>query len=1207
MNELEPIELEIAMRTETAEQNADRLSGELTDLDQSVNRGRQNFERMNRQLAQFSRVMGQYTSTVSKATESQEAYTEMLREMNDKAGSSAKSTAYLNKSVKEMAGDMTTFVVTSESGMSRLANSIPRVAKAVEKLRTENAGLATSGKQATPVWKQLIGALFSWNTVLSVGITLLTVYGKEIGDWLAGVIQGGRQIDGLKMRMEALNKAFEGTEFQKARKDILQLRSDFELARKGIADKEYALQQYNKTLGDVMGRTNDFARAEQNLINKGDAYIQMMFYKSAANAALEMNEEVIKNETKKINLTNEWHAAIKKVKNEIARKQATTTSLDGLDFTNKGTAQQIAMVQKRVGVLNGSYSMLGVLWGEAQEKFAKLQEESAKLDGKTKEIEETATALYNSLNGKFQDIAGMFNFNLTDDDTTPDTKKTTDAYRQLLDQLAALDREYAHQTYDRNEQELKALREKFDKVRQAVKDFNADAGNSLKIPLGGLDSLQTKAEESLRYRQETKALETELGEQRKLFERYEALKTKIGKTEADKRLQAELDGYADYGQRLQAEINRLQTTSDGNGLTAEQSERYQMLISELKRYSEEQERLFQDQLADLLNYEQTRTALIETYQEKRAKLLEQGEDVAAEELRQRHEKELADLDDNNAQKLASYRELFEGIRQLTVREARIVIANARKLIDTVQMSAEMKAKILRQIQQAEETLNRQKTEDVMQVAESVGHLAEAFEDLGNSIGASGLGEAGSALSAIARNMGNLTKALNFNENTSKGERISTGIAAAGSMISTIASATARRRQAEEEYYLSVLGFQAQYNAGLVEQMRLQSILGENSFVKDYAGRVRDGLKAMTKANEEQQAAIAKLMEKGQVKSGQRNAVDWGTVGSMTASGAVLGATIGSVVPVIGNVVGAAVGAVVGFVGGLFAGKKKKDRFVGLLQEYPELIERSENGMLKVNIALAESLKANKLVNDETALILDNIIEWNRQLEESRKQIKEVITELSGQLGDNLKNDLVEAFKSGEDAALRMGESIEKVVENIISSMIFHQIFNDVFTQLEKEMAASQDIGGDGDWVDDFGRFYDAMQERSEAFNEAMEQARNKAKQHGFNTFKSEDESTENTLKGAVKGITAEQADLLAGQFGGLRLAQLETNRINKEGFANLYSETSRMVAVQLQIEINTRRTANNTEHLGAMKDTLKSIETEIKKPDGSLAGNGIRP
>jgi hypothetical protein len=62
--------------------------------------------------------------------------------------------------------------------------------------------------------------------------------------------------------------------------------SAFELAGKGVISKEAALIIYNETLGNSLGKTNDFNKAEQNFINKKGAYIEATAARAKAQALL---------------------------------------------------------------------------------------------------------------------------------------------------------------------------------------------------------------------------------------------------------------------------------------------------------------------------------------------------------------------------------------------------------------------------------------------------------------------------------------------------------------------------------------------------------------------------------------------------------------------------------------------------------------------------------------------------------------------------------------------------------------------------------------------------------------------------------------------------------------------------------------------------------------------------------------------------------
>ena len=353
-------------------------------------------------------------------------------------------------------------------------------------------------------------------------------------------------------------------------------------------------------------------------------------------------------------------------------------------------------------------------------------------------------------------------------------------------------------------------------------------------------------------------------------------------------------------------------------------------------------------------------------------------------------------------------------------------------------------------------------------------------------------------------------------------------------------------------------------------------------MSDYVGRIEDGVSAISIANDGLNAALENLRKKGRTVTGQRNAVDWGNVGK----GAAAGAALGSVVPVIGTIVGAIGGAILG----LFS-SKKKDNTTAILQEYPELVELTATGMQRINIALAESLIANKLVKGETAAILQNIIDWQKALEEAQEQINEVISELAGGLGDDLRNSLVEAFVAGEDAAVKMGDTVEGVLENVLSNFIFNQIFQTAFDELQKQMAASFDVGGDANWVDDFSRFFTSASALTDDFNAAMEAAQAEAAALGFSIFDSTDNP--NSLTGGIRReLTEETGSEMLGLFRGF----YDLTKINNQNLTAFLETEKQHVNVALEIlamntliEANTRQMVleiiKSNKHLESIDDT----------------------
>lgn len=1188
MADFEPIKIPFEIPIEQIKKDTKQVMESFTNTDKSVARAKAKFDRWVQSLLKGAKVTGdnvqvskQYTSVLAtlerRMKQAQDpkvvqAYVNAIAKLKAEVNALGQgATAMqpmkrqfdgLGNSINMITRDLPAFTYGAQMGFMAISNNIPILADEIGRLTAKNKELLESGQKTKPVWKQVVGSLLSWQTALSAGIVLLTVYGKEIGEWVSSLFKGKKAVDEFEESQEELRKSVAKsaaeilTKYEKMRKEWEDLGNSLKTKEQYVRNNQDAFNKLGVAISDVNGADNLF-------INKTEAFKSAILERAKATALAKVASKTYETYINKLQ-----EADVREKQPSLYEEW--TRSKDWYDrngrrvLLNKGALETADEMREEAESYRSEF-----------EKIVNLQTEAEK---KAREIMKTA--------------------GFEENDTNP-TSQIINTRKQLLEKIAALDTEYARKSFAKDQQELQALRDKFDKIREEVAKFNKNSKNKVKIDGSQLDTIQKNAESDLLYRQETARIEKQLTAEKKQYEDYEDYKTKFGKQEADKRYKNEIDTTKNYTDYLQSEIDKLKGKTEMSGV---EQERYSMLTKQLEDYNKEQQRLYDEQLEDLRSYEQKRLVLIEQFNEQYAQLLEDNKTSEAEILKEKHNEELAELDDAQIAKLNSYKALFDGIVALSLKELRIVLANAKKMLETEKMSSELRAKIEKQIAEVEASLNSKSLDDISLITKKVGELGGAFSELGESIGNSGLAEVGGLLSGLASNIDNVL--ISFDKSASKTDRIAAGIAGVVTVIDTIASAAAQRRKAEEEYYYSVLQLQNQYNLSLNEQLRLQAELKENIFLKDYVGRVKSGLKSLADASNKYNEALKELIGRGQAKTGLRNKISWKNVGKATAGGTAAGAAIGSIVPVIGTAIGAVVGGVVGFIGGLFGGKKKVPKYQHILREYPELIQKSEDGQLRLNRSLAEQLKSSKYVNKETEKILGNLLAWDDAIKKAREQVKAVIKELAGSLSQNLKNNLVEAFKSGEDAAKTMGKTVDEVIENILSSLIFNKIFSKAFEDLEKEMAASQDVGGDGSWLDDLSRFFETSKGLTDDFNKAMSAAQAEAKRRGFDVFSKtkKSQSSANSLKGAVRGITEQQADLLAGQFGGLRLTQLDTNKILRSSHTAYMAKIGESIRINKQIELNTRQTAENT---NGMREGFKAVETAVKQRSNTMKANGI--
>lgn len=120
----------------------------------------------------------------------------------------------LNVSVSQLAREMPAFANSVQTGFMAISNNLPMFFDEVEKIKVANKGLAASGQPTQSLFKQLAGSIFSVSSLLSIGVTLLTVYGAKVVEMLSGSQKTEEQLKKEAEAREALNKKKrEGAEF----------------------------------------------------------------------------------------------------------------------------------------------------------------------------------------------------------------------------------------------------------------------------------------------------------------------------------------------------------------------------------------------------------------------------------------------------------------------------------------------------------------------------------------------------------------------------------------------------------------------------------------------------------------------------------------------------------------------------------------------------------------------------------------------------------------------------------------------------------------------------------------------------------------------------------------------------------------------------------------------------------------------------------
>ena len=349
----------------------------------------------------------------------------------------------LANSINQLTREAPAFAVSLNTGFLALSNNIPVLYDEINKLRQANIELAKSGQPVKSVFGQLAGALFTWGTALSLGVTLLTLYGGTLIDSITGSKKKKEALEAEKKAIEEKTKAE-----QDARDAIAQVQA-IEVSRSQILletaknvtlsykQRVAAVKELQERYPDYLGHLSkeqilagDTAKAEEDLnqalINRGKALAAQKFLQTNLEKQLSTQIERTKLNEKKFKLDTQADVQNGKIVNGVQQLKVTTD------------LQKQAIIQKRdaeIKANNASVTGLNErlrLLRNEQDAFLMVYNENAKyLDV----VHETTKAIKDQNREKINSV-GTFGLSREQDTALERLKQLKQALEITRDQTA---------------------------------------------------------------------------------------------------------------------------------------------------------------------------------------------------------------------------------------------------------------------------------------------------------------------------------------------------------------------------------------------------------------------------------------------------------------------------------------------------------------------------------------------------------------------------------------------------------------------------------------------------------------------------------------------------------------------------------------------------------------------------------------------------
>lgn len=972
--------------------------------------------------------------------------------------------------------------------------------------------------------------------------------------------------------------------------------------------KRDAVRDYNKEFGDLLGSVKDYKELEEKVIANVGNYVKYLNVKAQADAAyilsLEKQKQLLEEITALSTGDLSWYEKLQQGSDKMFNK---FWGMFGIETENKTTLTN----EEVLNILHlpteeeqeKALSELDSTMRSRVKKLIEQQSESVKLLTSSNQLREQASSLANL-------------YGITPDENNSGNKKANDLLKErlkVLEAIAQAEQDYLKNSLTGLDRDIKEIEQRYAKLREQATE--AKLGENAITRINEMEAREITA---TTFQYNSDELIAQLEKEKELFKLFEEAKTLIGAEAIEQRYAEQLKGVSSYAERLQQEIDHIEVTPADSRTLQEQALLERLL--QMKKQHEQELQGIEDNRY-LSAYENALTVqeqimLIESqYQQDSAEL----EKITDAELRdakiaeatrlkseriaqvneeyfyrkQAEQRFLGDLTNYTKQELQLRVEALQEyltLRQDINEEERKSIQEELNRVSNLIGSNDYETRkntLLEKRKNIEKQISDIKGKDVrltiqlLNILENIndelldvekqrlGEIAGYASDVGGAFGSwanelQGVNdELAGVLSQIAEMANELSNILN---SFSKG--LVEGIVAfASSFIKTVIKGFSKDRAAEirrEE-----------------ERVRIEREIYEAGL--EYNRMLRERWMIEAGLNDLYQSRVENIREELAVLERQKESVFDDYMNTLMN---VLNSK--TTIPVWfyneENLHGKLPNLGVASGGGIYA------RVGDLL----EALNIGTDDLSSIYEALEQLNLIQPLTGDakEAYEALKKLKEEYGSLEEMQRQLEiELQNRVTGTTAQALADSIRQGLSEGKRSFADFADDIEGFLRNAILSGMSTAILEPKMQELQDLLAG---MLKDGTLTEE---------EREEFQTEYMKLAREAQQyldminQAGIDITGS---NQANSLKGAIKGITEEQADLLAGQFGGMRLAQLETNTILRNAANYQMSSYSRMITLQEEISFNTNRTAVNTTQI-----VLKLQELLDTNSGSSLQSAGL--
>lgn len=192
----------------------------------------------------------------------------------------------LGISISQVVRELPAAAVSLNTFFLGISNNIPMVVDEINRLRAQNKLLQAEGKATVSVTGSIVKALFSWNTVLVILLTVFSMFGKQIIEWVGNLFKAKNAVISTTEALDNIAKELEDTNNSYGNNIVTLKQLQQEWKNLETTAKKDQWIKDNKSNFDQLGvSVNNVTDAENIFVNNTEAVINALKLRAKAAAA----------------------------------------------------------------------------------------------------------------------------------------------------------------------------------------------------------------------------------------------------------------------------------------------------------------------------------------------------------------------------------------------------------------------------------------------------------------------------------------------------------------------------------------------------------------------------------------------------------------------------------------------------------------------------------------------------------------------------------------------------------------------------------------------------------------------------------------------------------------------------------------------------------------------------------------------------------